>query len=402
MKVKDLTASNQDTRWFYRDLTTADSFEAAANGVGHAPLPVDWWIVVADVVGSTKAIESGHYKDVNTIGAATIMAVLNVDRSIPVPYVFGGDGALMAIPDCLAAGTRCALLGAQAMARDSFAMDLRVGMIPMSQFIAKGWLTAVGKFRQSDKMYQTSLSGVGWSKADSLLKDPATKDAYEVIETANVKPEADFTGFECRWQPVAARHDHKLAIVVQSLATDPSNNTVYDQFLSEIYQIYGDVQDQHAVNEENLSLSTNPKGFWSEIRVRMGHRSLLSKCFYSMGISLISIFSYIAFSLKLRTGDFKWGDYRKDLIQNTDFRKFDGAMKMVVDGTNDQRDRLTGWLEDQERQGRLVFGLHQSPSAIVTCLVFSHGAEHTHFVDGSDGGYAVAAKHLKHKLSLLR
>ncbi len=386
-----------DTRWFYRDLDVADSFEAAANGIGQAELPADWWIVVADVVGSTKAIESGLYKNVNTVGAATIMAVLNVDRSIPVPYVFGGDGALMAVPQCLVEKTKSALLGAQAMSRDAFNMDLRIGMIPMSEFIAKGWKTSVGKFRQSKKMFQTSLSGVGWAKADALMKDSTTKDRYEIIENDVYKPEADFTGFECRWQPVPARHGHKLAIVVQARSTDSQRNSVvYDQLLSTVYQIYGDVEDCHAVDEPSLKLATTASG---ELKVRTYGESQVSKTLYALVIALMSIFSRIAFLLKLQTGNFHWGNYRQDLIQNTDFRKFDGAMKMVVDGNDEQRDRLTAWLDDQELQGRLSYGLHQSPAAIVTCLIFSHSDQHTHFVDGSDGGYAIAAKYLKQKLA---
>lgn len=386
-----------DTRWFYRDLDVADSFEAAANGIGQAELPADWWIVVADVVGSTKAIESGLYKNVNTVGAATIMAVLNVDRSIPVPYVFGGDGALMAVPQCLVEKTKSALLGAQAMSRDAFNMDLRIGMIPMSEFIAKGWTASVGKFRQSKKMFQTSLSGVGWAKADALMKDSTTKDRYEIIENDVYKPDADFTGFECRWQPVPARHGHKLAIVVQARSTDSQrNNVVYDQLLSIVYQIYGDVEDCHAVDESSLKLATTASG---ELKVRTYGESQVSQMLYALVIALMSIFSRIAFLLKLHTGNFHWGNYRQDLIQNTDFRKFDGAMKMVVDGSDEQRDRLTAWLDDQELQGRLSYGLHQSPAAIVTCLIFAHSDQHTHFVDGSDGGYAIAAKYLKQKLA---
>ena len=39
--------------------------------------------------------------------------------------------------------------------------------------------------------------------------------------------------------------------------------------------------------------------------------------------------------------------------------------------------------------------MHKSREALVTCIVFSYNGSHVHFVDGSDGGYAMAARDLK-------
>ena len=86
---------------FYHDLPVLESFADAIETNRHAQVPGDWWIVIADVMGSTKAIEAGAYKKVNTVGVACIAAVLNVDRNVDVPFVFGGDGATFAVPDTL-------------------------------------------------------------------------------------------------------------------------------------------------------------------------------------------------------------------------------------------------------------------------------------------------------------
>jgi hypothetical protein len=87
---------------FYRDLPVLQSFAETIETSRHTQVPGDWWIVVADVVGSTKAIEEGAYKKVNTVGVACIAAVVNVDRSVEMPFVFGGDGATFAVPGKLA------------------------------------------------------------------------------------------------------------------------------------------------------------------------------------------------------------------------------------------------------------------------------------------------------------
>ena len=56
-------------------------------------VPPTWSLIVTDIVDSTRAIDSGRYKDVNTIGAACVVAAQNAMNRMQFPYVFGGDGA---------------------------------------------------------------------------------------------------------------------------------------------------------------------------------------------------------------------------------------------------------------------------------------------------------------------
>jgi hypothetical protein len=89
------------------------------------------------------------------------------------------------------------------------------------------------------------------------------------------------------------------------------------------------------------------------------------------------------------------------MVENSDFRKFDGVLRMVMDGSEAQYEDLASYLEAQHREGRLVYGMHKSREALVTCIVFSYNGNHVHFVDGSDGGYAMAARGLKAQLKAL-
>lgn len=52
-----------------------------------------------------------------------------------------------------------------------------------------------------------------------------------------------------------------------------------------------------------------------------------------------------------------------------------------------------------QTEGKLNYGIHQSDAALVTCLINQVGVNHLHFVDGADGGYALAATDLKSKLT---
>src|SRR6476660_5626827 len=123
---------------FYRDLPVLESFAETLETGRHTEVPGDWWIVVADVIGSTKAIEAGAYKKVNTVGAACIAAVVNVDRTVDIPFVFGGDGATFVVPDTLRERVVPALREAQRLSRQSFDLALRVGMVQVSTLLAKG------------------------------------------------------------------------------------------------------------------------------------------------------------------------------------------------------------------------------------------------------------------------
>src|SRR6478735_3971809 len=170
------------TENFYHDLPALESFAEAIETDRHAPVPGDWWIVVADVTGSTQAIESGAYKKVNTVGAACIAAVVNVDRSVDIPFVFGGDGATFVVPDALRERVVPALREAQRLSRQSFDLSLRVGMVQVSTLLAKGLAARLAKIRLSPNVTQPTFSGRAWDEAERMVKDPLARNVVRVEE----------------------------------------------------------------------------------------------------------------------------------------------------------------------------------------------------------------------------
>src|SRR6476620_439254 len=208
---------------FYRDLPVLESFAEAIETARHTEVPRDWWIVVADVIGSTKAIEAGAYKKVNTVGVACIAAVVNVDRDVEMPFVFGGDGATFAVPDSLRERVIPALREAQRLSRESFDLSLRVGLVKVSDLLDKGLAVRVAKVRLSPNVTQPTFSGRGWEEAERMVKDPLAQGALRVQEDEGPR-EGSFEGFECRWQGVPSFHDHKLALLVAAGSGDADVN----------------------------------------------------------------------------------------------------------------------------------------------------------------------------------
>jgi hypothetical protein len=94
----------------------------------------------------------------------------------------------------------------------------------------------------------------------------------------------------------------------------------------------------------------------------------------------------------------RWDHYIEKLVATSDFRKYDDTLRMVIAGTAAQRADLTSYLEEEYRAGRLAYGVHVTDRALVTCVVFERMGRQVHFVDGADGGYAMAARKLKKRL----
>jgi hypothetical protein len=92
--------------------------------------------------------------------------------------------------------------------------------------------------------------------------------------------------------------------------------------------------------------------------------------------------------------------FQRELVQNSDFRKFDDGLRMTVDCTLATADTVEERLAAARQAGACHFGTHRQPAANVTCFVPSATrSDHMHFVDGAAGGYAAAAAKLKRDIS---
>ena len=72
---------------------------------------------------------------------------------------------------------------------------------------------------------------------------------------------------------------------------------------------------------------------------------------------------------------------------------------MVITGNPRQSKRLEQFLEKKYQEGRLVYGLHRTDRALMTCLVFERDGRQVHFIDGADGGYAIADAEMKRRMT---
>ena len=100
----------------------------------------------------------------------------------------------------------------------------------------------------------------------------------------------------------------------------------------------------------------------------------------------------------IQTDDTQWGKYRTQVSLTTDSEKFDDILRMTCSVTKEQREQLEAFLNALHAKDELAYGLHVTNRALMTCLVFERMGAQVHFIDGADGGYAMAAVGLKAQL----
>jgi len=88
--------------------------------------------------------------------------------------------------------------------------------------------------------------------------------------------------------------------------------------------------------------------------------------------------------------------YERELVENSDFRKFDDSLRMVLDCTPELANEIEDYLKAAAADGVVRYGIHRQEAAMMTCFAPSPAnPNHVHFIDGADGGYAVAAAVMK-------
>ena len=101
---------------------------------------------MTDIVDSTGAIASGRHKTVNFVAAMGITALRNLCAPTRIPFLFGGDGAVVMVPPEYAARARVELARVRGMAERDFEMKLRAGIVPVEGAAAAGADVRVGRF----------------------------------------------------------------------------------------------------------------------------------------------------------------------------------------------------------------------------------------------------------------
>ena len=371
----------------YAGLAAVETFARLADPALYAALPDDWVLGLADVVRSTEAIAVGRYKAVNTAGAAVIAAVSNALGQESFPFVFGGDGAGLALPPRHEATLRAALAATAAWADGELGFRLRAAVVPVSAARAAGHDVRVARFAPSPNVAYAMFAGGGLAWAEARMKE-----GLFAVAPAEDGARPNLAGLSCRFAEIPAERGLILSLIVMP---GPAGDAPFQAVVEEVLALV-EAEVGRAVPDRPPALIWPPPGLELEARARRPAGGSLFRARLAAGAR--TLVSHLVFRFGLPLKGFDPARYRRELVENTDFRKFDDGLRMTVDCPPALADRLEARLAAAEAEGAVLWGTHRQDAAVMTCFVPSASRhDHVHFVDGAAGGYALAAQALKRR-----
>ena len=371
---------------FYSRIPVFRGFSSLMDPKLYSPLPDDWTIGVADIVESTKAIAAQRYKAVNMAGAAVIAAVTNALEGREFPFVFGGDGASFAVAPGDLALAREALAATAAWVKEDLELSMRIALVPVSAVRAQGLDVRVARFGPSANLSYAMFAGggLGWAEA-------AMKRGEFAVSAAPPGAQPDLSGLSCRFEEIPSARGVILSVLVL-----PAKGADAGAFRKAIEDIIGLVERSpdagRPVPLGGPPLRWPPQGVEYEARAARGG-SLAKRRTVVLAITL---WAYVVMRFGIKVGNFVPKNYVQQVVENSDFRKYDDGLKMILDCTEELENALAQRLKAAASAGILRYGLHRQDAAMMTCFTPSvMRSDHVHFIDGARGGYATAATALK-------
>jgi hypothetical protein len=371
----------------YAGMPVFHGFDRIMDPARYRKLPSDWWIGLTDVVRSTQAIEVGRYKAVNVAGASVIAALGNLLKPRIFPYVFGGDGASFAVPPGDRQAAAEALAATAAWARDELSLELRAALVPVAEVETQGLTVSVARFGPSKNVSYAMFSGGGLAWAERAMRE-----GRFAIAAADTGVRPDLSGLSCRWNDIPASRGVIVSLLVAPVRQgDPAFRTLIESLVAEL-ETSPDMA--RPVPDQGPGVGWPPPGLDLEVRAARGPGGSL--WLTRLRAALATMFAYLVMRFDLRVGGFDPATYRRDVVANSDFRKYDDNLRMTLDCTPALADRIEARLRTAESDGVARYGIHRQSKAIMTCIVPSPmESNHVHFIDGAAGGYALAARRLK-------
>lgn len=372
---------------FYSRIPVFYGFNRVMDPSLYKPLPDDWIVGVADIVESTKAIAEQRYKAVNMAGAAVIAAVTNALEGREFPFVFGGDGASFAVPPDDLDRASGALAATATWVKHDLDLVMRVALVPIKDIRAQGLDVRVARFGPSKNVSYAMFSGggLGWAEA-------AMKRGEFAVTPAPVGTYPDLSGLSCRFEEIPSSRGLILSVLVT--AATGADASAFRRVIEDIIALVERSPNAgRPVPAGGPALKWPPAGLDYEILAGRGANSLAR---FRIRVLMRTLFVYVVMRFGISVGGFVPKTYVEQLVENSDFRKYDDSLRMILDCTPDLERALEQHLVTAASEGTVRYGLHRQDAAMMTCFTPSAiRSDHVHFIDGARGGYASAATALK-------
>ena len=326
----------------------------------------------------------------NTAAAAVIAAVANALGDEDFPFVFGGDGASIALPPDDADRGRAALAAAAAWVRDDLDFEMRAA-VPVEAVRAAGLDVRVARFAPSPDVSYAMFSGGGLAWAERQMKAGAF-----AIEPAPPGTRADLNGLSCRFAEIPAERGVILSLI--AVPAPGAAASSFDRFVAEVLALAEGGAEAGRPGPGGRPGAALAAGRGSCAR---GESLAAQPPLADRGPALDRRQDAPGLARDLQdrptgVGSFDPARYRRELVENTDFRKFDDGWGGRSTAARRSPTASRRCFSAAEAAGTARCGTHRQSAALMTCFVPSPTrSDHVHFVDGAAGGYAAAARAVK-------
>ena len=297
----------------------------------YSPLPDDWAVGVADIVESTKAIANQRYKAVNMAGASVIAAVTNALEGREFPFVFGGDGASFAVSPGDLDRAREAMAATATWVEESLNLVMRVALVPVKAVRAQGLDVRVARFGPSANLSYAMFSGGGLGWADAAMKR-----GEFAVPAAAPGTQPDLSGLSCRFEEIPSTRGLILSVlVVPARDADPP---AFRKVIEDIISLVERSPDAgRPVPPGGPPLRWPPAGVEYEARAARGGPLLKRRTV----VLAVTLWAYVVMRFGIKVGNFVPKNYVQQVVENSDFRKYDDGLRMILDCTPELERALT-------------------------------------------------------------
>lgn len=365
-----------------------EHFAQAVNSDQLKSVPESWLLIQSDVTNSTQAIHNGRYQDVNRAGVLTLVALANFTQNLKFPYIFGGDGVVALIPAQDLVKLRAILADLQQKIHESLQLDLRIGVWSIQELYQQKLNISIGYAKSHNNIDSCIIQGDAIKFTEEQLKKQS--GPWHIQPQEQLKEyTAEFTGYSCRWADIPSPKDSTIALIIEA---DPQ---IFPLIYSQISQILG--QDWNPISTQGMRQSSPLKVAFTQTKILSKHQSLRLQItkFGQVLFEWFLVYFCVRFKINFRYHWMNLSECKEQNVQNADYLKYDGTLKLIASVNSLQIEQLLQLLEEKRQLGQIFYGLHTSDSAHITCALHIDSEMEIHFVDATGGGYTQAALALK-------
>lgn len=356
-------------------------------------VPNTWHVVVVDIENSTQAVDEGNHHQINLTATGAIISVLNTIRkekqTIEIPYFFGGDGATFIIPDLLLNKVTLVLENYSLHIKKNTDLILRVGHVSVKNLIAQKSSLKIAKHQLTEQLTIPIVLGNGLKKAEDIIKSTFIENNTTQFQEELLNLE----GMECRWQQINPSKAKKRVVCLLLDATNETDQSaVYRAVVIEMEALFGTFKNRQPVKSSELNLNYSISNIWKEMKIGLVNKNWM----YLFKNWIATLFGSLYLNLS-PNGKI----YLKQIGQFSHTFMLDGMINTIFTAEQHKIDLFIAYLNQLEKKQKIIYGIHVTHASVMSCYVLDRKTKHSHFVDGTEGGYTSAAKMFKTKLRTL-